>query len=278
MSTLNSGEDGGKEGEKEGEGQTVTFPENWKEGLPEELRSAASITAIQDIPSLAKSYVEAQKMVGKEKIVVPDEFATEDDWRSNVWGKLGLPEKAEEYKLDKPKDSPIEDQFVDELKKVAWESGVLPKQAAKLLEFFNEKSSSYLEDVKVKAKEEREAGLEALKKEYGEAFESRVTLAKRLIKEGADADKVEQWNKQLDETGLGDHPLFIDMLATMGKKLLSEDVIKGETGGKLGKTPEEAQIEANRILGDTTHPYWNKDHPSHGDAVRQMTKLMELAG
>ena len=52
---------------------------DWKESLSEELRSDKSLENIKDIEGLAKSYVHAQKLVGADKIPVPNKFATEKD-------------------------------------------------------------------------------------------------------------------------------------------------------------------------------------------------------
>ena len=52
---------------------------DWKASLSDDLKADKSLENIKDIESLAKSYVHAQKMVGGDKIPVPNKFATEDD-------------------------------------------------------------------------------------------------------------------------------------------------------------------------------------------------------
>ena len=56
--------------------------QNWKDSLPEELKAEKALESIQDIPGLAKSYIHAQKMIGSDKIPVPNKFATDEDWPS----------------------------------------------------------------------------------------------------------------------------------------------------------------------------------------------------
>ena len=49
---------------------------DWKASLSDEIRADKSLENIKDIESLAKSYVHAQKLVGAEKIPVPNKHAT----------------------------------------------------------------------------------------------------------------------------------------------------------------------------------------------------------
>ena len=58
---------------------------------------------------LAKSWVNAQKLIGKEKIPLPGEKATKEDW-DVVFSRLGRPEKPEGYTLPEievPDDFPL---------------------------------------------------------------------------------------------------------------------------------------------------------------------------
>ena len=55
---------------------------DWRSDIPEDIRSHKSLETIQDVGSLAKSYVNAQSMIGADKVVKPGKFATSDDWNS----------------------------------------------------------------------------------------------------------------------------------------------------------------------------------------------------
>ena len=56
---------------------------------------------------LLKSYKHAQKLVGADKIPVPNKHATEEDW-NEVFKRLGAPDKPEDYKYN------IKDQELDQ--------------------------------------------------------------------------------------------------------------------------------------------------------------------
>ena len=64
--------------------------DNWKDTLPDDLKAEKALESIQDIPGLAKSYIHAQKMIGSDKIPVPNKYATDEDWQA-VYNKLGRP-------------------------------------------------------------------------------------------------------------------------------------------------------------------------------------------
>ena len=72
---------------------------NWRDSLSDDIRGDASLENINDINSLAKGYVHAQRMVGADKIALPGKYATEDDWQQ-VYTKLGRPESPENYELN----------------------------------------------------------------------------------------------------------------------------------------------------------------------------------
>jgi len=95
------------------ETQTTTLtPEtvitDWKANLSDEIRADKSLENIKDIEGLAKSYVHAQKLVGSDKIPVPNKFATDKDWDA-VYEKLGRPADAAGYKYDLPEDQKIDE-------------------------------------------------------------------------------------------------------------------------------------------------------------------------
>ena len=79
---------------------------DWKANLSDELKADKSLENIKDIESLAKSFVHAQKLVGADKIPVPNKFATEKDWDA-VYEKLGRPKNSDGYKFNLPEDQNV---------------------------------------------------------------------------------------------------------------------------------------------------------------------------
>ena len=92
-----------------GDTNTPTQNTDWKANLSDELKADKSLENIKDIESLAKGYVHAQKLVGADKIPVPNKFATEKDWDA-VYEKLGRPKYSDEYKFNLPEDQNVNQQ------------------------------------------------------------------------------------------------------------------------------------------------------------------------
>ena len=58
--------------------------------IPEELRDHPSLSPIKDVENLARSYVNAQRLIGADKIPMPVNPTEED--LDRIYSKLGTPE------------------------------------------------------------------------------------------------------------------------------------------------------------------------------------------
>jgi len=70
---------------------------SWKESISEAYRNDPSIEKFTEIDALAKSYINATRMIGQDKIVVPNKNSTEEVWEE-AYAKLGRPETPDQYK------------------------------------------------------------------------------------------------------------------------------------------------------------------------------------
>lgn len=247
---------------------SVVIPENWKEALPEDLKTDPSLSSIMDIQSLAKSYIHGQKMIGRDKIVIPDKFATDEDW-SKVYQKLGVPESADKYEFKVPEG--MDEDFVKGFKDLAVKNGILPKQADKLFEFYNSHVDKVISNNEAENKRIFEESVNGLKKEWGQGYERKLQAASGLFNQIAD----EESKKVFNESGLGNNPVVIKMFAKLAEQMGEDKFVNANNIGSVGLTPSEAQQKINDIYGNKDHPYYNKSHPSHKDALNEMTKLFE---
>lgn len=253
------------EGAPPAEGGKGSPPEagDWRSSLPEDLREDPALKHIGDVQSLAKSYVHAQKMVGADKVTIPAKNADPSSWRE-VWHRLGLPREADQYEIEAPEG--VNEEFVSGLKKVAFESGVLPEHAAKLMTYVKEQADAANEKMDAENKAFIEKNMDSLKKHWGNSFEKNLGLANVALKSLGDPEI----NKWLDATGLKSDPMVIRLMGLIGGKYYKEDpMYQGDTS----ITPSDAQSEINRIMGDPKHPYFDKSHPEHRSAVSEMARL-----
>ena len=64
---------------------------SWKDSISEEFRKDPSIEKFTEIDALAKSYINATRMIGTDKVAIPNKNFTEDQW-NEFYDKVGRPE------------------------------------------------------------------------------------------------------------------------------------------------------------------------------------------
>lgn len=266
------GEPAGGEGAK-----SFELPENWKDGLPEDIKAEGCLETVRDFEGLVKSFVHAQKAVGRDKIPLPGPHATEDDWKA-VYNKLGLPESVEEYELNTPEGVEIDDDFIKGFKEQAHKNGVLPKQAEGLMNWYLEHTKGLMEGQQQETAQQKADNLKKLQTEWGEAYSNKMKRAQIALREiaGENKDEMNALFEALDKTGMSTNPAMIKAFDKVAD-LLSEDTFKGEAEKTFGvKSPAEAQREIDQIMANPEHPYFNEVHPNHQKAVEDVGKLFDL--
>lgn len=243
---------------------------DWKAGLVDELKNDPSIAQIKDINSMAKSFIHAQRMVGANKVMVPGEKATPEEWNA-FYKAVGRPDAPEGYDLPGPKDEKAAGyeaykQFRDTVHK----AGLTNTQAATVLDFLVNLGESEYAGVEASMKQEREQAAADLRKEWGLAYEKNVAIANRLVKVFGGDEK----SQQALADAMNGNPQVVKFCAAIGSKLL-EDNLLGEVSGSSALSPAEAKAKVDGILRDKTHPYHNANTPGHADAVREVSKLYE---
>jgi hypothetical protein len=245
---------------------------DWKSTLPKELQDEPSLKLFHDVAALAKSYVNAQKLVGADKVPVPSKHATDDDWK-NVFTKLGLPQDLKEYEVKFQEGVTLDKQFSEEFKETAHKAGILPRQAQALADWFSQANAQAEQKLQAEFKSSQEKQINALKEEWGQAFDLKIEKARQVLREASNPELVEY----LETSGLGNDAKLIKLLANVADKFLGEGKeIGGRGANEPTLTPKEARTEYNKILSDMTHPYWNKSHPGHKAAVDEVAHLMKM--
>ena len=226
--------------------------------------------------ALVKSYVGQQSLIGKDKIPLPGEKATDEDWNI-VFDRLGRPKTADEYKLPElktPEGFPVSAELTKSYRTWAHEAGLNPKQTATLYQKFMEAQFGEYSNVMAGKEKGLKDAETALRTEWGKAYEQNLALAKKVFNTYGD----KEINAMMEE-GLGNDPRILRIFAKIGSKM-GEDGIQGK-GGSFMMTPQEAGSEITKIMGaahsDPKHPYINRDHPEHKLYVQRMADLQALA-
>ncbi len=241
--------------------------------IPEELRQHPSISPIKDVENLARSYVNAQRLIGADKIAVPVNPTDED--LDRIYDRLGRPESPSEYGINVD-GNVITEELAADYADIAHKLRLTPDQAKGVLDYYKstveQSGAASLEAAEV-AKEQT---VESLRSEWGRAFDQKVEAAAQVAQEFGNPD---MFNITLaDGSKLGDNAEFIKAFAKIAdfrQTVTSEDTV-AEMSQSNVMTPASAQAEIDAIMGDKTHAYWDRKNPvGRQKAVERMQHLME---
>ena len=242
---------------------------NFKDLIPQDYREEKALQNFNSMEDFVKSYLSAQKLVGANKIAVPNKMATDEDWQQ-VFKKLGAPEKPEDYKYSFSEEIINPDQL-KAFNETAHRLGLLPQQAERLIKFYNEMNTD-AEQSKYQIAEQKQMEVEAeLRKEFGANYTKRIEQAKKLATETFSKELLNETILK-DGSRLGDNPEVIKAFSMLADKLSEDEIIKGDGLGYMTASELEKEISE---LTEEGSPYWNKSHPNHKKTVDQVLKLRE---
>ena len=139
---------------------------DWRESLPEDLRSDPSLKDYVDIAGLAKSHVHLNKMVGMDKIPVPTKHATDEDWQV-VYDRLGRPKSAADYSVEGIEG--IDENYLNSFKEQAHKLGLLPQQVQGVLKYYTDLAQQSQETSVQDLEMYKQQAQDELRKEFGKA-------------------------------------------------------------------------------------------------------------
>ena len=252
--------------------QQPTVNKTWKEAISEEFRNDPNIDKFTEIDALAKSYINATKMIGQDKVAVPNKNSTEDQW-NEVYDKLGRPESADKYSLDVKSDVvPLDDGAVKQFAENAHKLGLSNKQAQGVLEFYKNSMEGTAQQSKVDTETAQVQAEQELRQEWGREFESNVQRAGALAKANMNPDILDLELKS--GIRVGDHPELIKGFAKIASMMSEDKIVSPESDGANKSADIESEIST--ITNNTDGPYWNKQHPDHDKVVQQVYTLRTM--
>lgn len=210
----------------------------WRAALPSDLQSNETLSSFKEVKDLGAGYLdlatkhgEATKKVSelegrlKDALFIPGDKATDQE-RAAFYGKLGRPETADKYDLKRPDlpqgmtyDEAGEKWFRD----MAHQLGLSQAQAAALYDAHNGRMGGIIKDIEAKRTKAAQEGLEALKKQWGGEFEANMNVLKRATETFLGPDE----KKFMDESGLGNHPVLVNLFVKIGKAMAEDKFVRG---------------------------------------------------
>lgn len=252
-----------------GAGQGGGDGKGWLESLPDEIRSDPSLAVFKDVAGLAKSFVNAQKMLGADKVILPTDKSTEEEWNA-FYQKIGRPESPDKYEIKAPQGKELNQDLTKNFKVVAHKLGLSPKQVSGLAEWnFGALEAAEAARKTQETTQVRESIMAYQQKLGGEEkYKARVDEARVAVRALANPEL----SKFLKESGMGSRPEMIEFFASL-KGMMDEDKIKDGTGVAFsGEDPSVIQREIEEL---SKKIYSDMNNPNYSTWVEQRNRLGE---
>ena len=245
---------------------------SWKDSISEVYRNDPNIEKFTEADALAKSYINAVKMIGQDKIAIPTNNSTQEAW-DEAYAKLGRPESPDKYALDAKSDVvPFDETAIKSFAEQSHKLGLNNKQAQGILEFYKNNMEGSAQQAKIDTETAQSQAEQELRQEWGRDFEGKVKQAGALAKANINPEILDMTLS--NGIRLGDHPEIIKGFAKIAG-MMSEDKIVA-TESENVNTIADIESEISAITNDTNGPYWNKQHPDHDKMVQQVYTLREM--
>jgi hypothetical protein len=246
---------------------------DWRSTLPDDIRGDPIIKDYKDLTGLVKSHINAQKMIGSDKILKPRE-----DWKPEQWQEFyksaGRPDKPEDYKLPEmklPGGVTLDPEKTKAFLKVFHDSGLTQKQTEALIKTYGETVAGDAVAIRAKADTAREQEISQIRTELGDKFDSKLEVARSVVLQFGG----EEVQKYLRDSGLGNDPKLVRLFIKVGEAMMEDRPRFGSQPLVRGTAPE-AIHEWNSLKSDTNFQsiLMNPSHPDHQAAVERRMAVM----
>ena len=245
---------------------------SWKDSISEEFRKDPSIEKFTEIDALAKSYINATRMIGQDKIVIPTKNSTQDVW-DEAYAKLGRPESPDKYNLNIDSDVvKMDETAIKSFAEQSHKLGLNNKQAEGILDFYKNNMEGNAQQSKIDTETAQAQSEQQLRQEWGRDFDAKVQQAGAIAKANINPEVLDMTLS--NGTRLGDHPDIIKGFAKIASMMSEDKIVSTESENVNSVADIESEISA--ITNDTDGPYWNKQHPDHDKMVQQVFTLREM--
>lgn len=241
--------------------------------VPADLRTHKSLTKFKEPGDVAKAYVNLETMLGKRVEIPADDAPAEAKaaWRT----KIGVPDSADGYeKPTVPEGVTLDENIFSAARSKFHELGIPKSQGKALMDWFVGMELDLSQRAQSDRAAQKEAGMEALNKQWGAAAPRQIALCQRFVAEVGGAEL----KAALDETGAGNDPRVVAALAKAGQMMEESNMIAPVN---VGMGQEEALAEIAKIRAergkDKKHPLNDKSNPGYKEAAKRFQDLHRIA-
>lgn len=233
---------------------------DWHGHLGTDLKGSPLISKFENTPDGLKkameSYGNLEKLLGHEKVPIPKDEKDTEGW--NRWMKaMGVPDKPTGYALEDAKLPETlkgmmmnKDQFASFLHA----QRATPAQARALWNQYQMENIKAYNTHMDGLQKQLEQSINVLKQEWGGAYDANVEMGQNVVNEFTKDDK--EMNDYVTSRLMGD-PKGIKFLQKLGQQFAESNVGTFQTN-RFSVTPDQAQEELDKMLGDLQGPYFNE--------------------
>ena len=229
---------------------------DWTSGFNDELKGYVTSKGFKDPASVLESYRNSESLIGKlkgvgsERIIGLPEKADAPEWK-DIWNKLGTPKEAKEYQFEMPKEGGDE-KFTEWAKTTMHKLNVPRSQAEGLIKEWNAYMGTKQQETQTGYQTQIAQQDEALKTEWGQAYEQNINLGKSAVREfGFTAEVVDALEKSMGYSGV------MKLMHTLGSKVGEDNFVGSGGGGADGSfgggklSPGQATAEISAKMNDS---------------------------
>ncbi len=244
--------------------------DNWRNGVPENIRNEPCLSRFKDVAALAKSYVAAQKLIGAERIAVP-KGEDEASWEQ-LYDRLGRPATPEEYKLNGETTVKVDPYTEMWFRNTAHQIGLSEKQAVRLKSAWEEMVQARGQVQAISQEEAQKLLDHEMRQEWGSVFEQKHRAAMRAVHRFADGEVVSHLEALMGSKSA------LKFFSAVGEAI-SEDRVEGSGKPGFKPDPAEARAQLDSLHRDTqaTEALLDRDHPRHTEYRDLRRKLYRHA-
>lgn len=250
-------------------GEDGNFVEGWQKMLKDEtLHEDKTLQQLKNIDNLAKSYVHVRKQVPLDKMAIPNENTTDEEWES--WHTAGgRPPTAADFNIARPDDFP-EENWNNDIALAAQDLfhkiGLNTKQVAAITEFNNANIMAAIKVQNDAIIANRQEIKDGLFKDWGAAYPQKEHQGNYAIEKGTGGDA--EFKARLTAK-FGDDPDFIRFASNIGGKFAEHgDIVDSHIA-----TPGDIQAEIDKEM--QTEAYKSRKHPGHKASVKKVSQLFQ---
>jgi len=164
-----------------------------------------------------KSYTELERSMGS-RVKIPAPEAPEEEKRA-FYQKIGCPESADGYTLPDIGEVARDENVENAMKQIAFDSGTSNESFASLVKGYYDMQAQTIESWKSESEQQFKP--------------EEIKIAARFCENCSD-----EFKQLLENTGMGNNPVFIKEFLELGKKTMSGGMIKGDNTGDSQPTYE----------------------------------------